>query len=650
MFYFSIYFIMVFVFFNNFIGASVKSLSVNDVKRRRLFNDVILTLKTRKNKKNKKNGNIKKIKKNRNIKKIKNTEITETPILINTHNSNSFDKIFSEIIGCLSIPKVTHGHIFHYFNYFLYDILENNSIANKLILDELKDDIDLFLVLLMSFIDNKKNIDIPAIKNYILESNKKLENLYYYENKGSFLDKNSYIIETNNNLIFKIYNFLEAANIKNIIEKVKNKKQLDETESNIFDCYELLISLIDTNKIWRINNNLNNNDLIMTKITNNNNIIKQDIDLYLYSIKEEIANNNDNIFKKILTTYLYYLLLSAGVISDKLFKSTISNSIFDKKEINESFSKIKEAFQISENTLSRLWTIISQNKQLFSDPNQYKYIETIDEIGGITEYFKKYIMQKKPKNSSFVEKIKDSGPTILKVVGSGLLIVGGIYAADKILGGNFIKKTTEGLTNFIKTGKDNIFNWFKKSSSTELLYKTSSTNFIEKGLLSAAGGVNNIIVESTKRFLPAWSSSGAGAFISGMGLLALQQETSNLITKNVLQPIAQKLGFYGIDTNFSFYKYTKNKIVDFLNSVKTYYKYIISGHIINESVIIEKRFEYQQAIKKAIILADANKNKNFKKIESLFFQQLKHSVGLLETERSHKELKEIHYKEFLSKV
>lgn len=628
MFYFNMYLIIIFTFFNNIIGVVKRRRVNNDIKRKRVVNDIILKLK------------------NRNINKIKNIQKNNAPLLINDTNDKSFDKNCSEIIGCISIPKITHGHIFGYFYFFLNDILENNSMANELILNELKDDIDLFLVLLMNFIDNKKNIDIQAIKNYILENNKQLENLYFFENKGSFFDNNNYIIQTTSDLLLKIYNFLESEKIKDIIQKVKVNNELDDKESSIFAYYKFQESLINKN-IWRTNNDLNNNDLVMTKISNN--IIKKDIDDYLYSIKEEIEKKNDNIFQKIITTYLYSLLLKADIISYKLFESTISNTIFDKNDIYESLDKIQEAFKISEDVLTNLWTIISKNKELFKNSDQYKYIETIDKIGGISQYFKKYIMGKKSKNSSFMEKIKTNGSTILKVVGTGLLIATGIYAADNILGGNFIKKATDGLTNFVKTTKDNIFNWFKKTDSIKLLYKTSTTNFIEKGLLNTAGGVNDIIINNTKKILPAWCSSGCGAFISGMGLLALQEETGGLITNYMLQPIAQKLGFHGIDTNFSFYKYTRNKIVNFFTSIKTYYTYIISGSIINESAMIEKRFEYQKIIKKIIISANQNKNKYFKKFETLFFMELKNEIKSIDDQRYYKELKDAHYVEFRSK-
>jgi hypothetical protein len=589
--------------------------------------------------------------KNNRLKQVKNNRLKEKrdkKLIENNENieviekvsepkdiNKAADAVFSEIVASVCAQEINYGHIFTYFKFFLNNILlQEDSSKARSVFNELLPDIDVFFQLIDFLTSKKKEINFNQIKSYILENHRSLYELYFSQKDVLFSDKTSYAIELSPYTLLQIYNFFEDN--KDILKRTKEKKKLeDNIEENLLYSHNLLNALIKNNMLFK-NEALDSNEISITK--KNTKTILKDGTIFLEQLAKKIEEDldrtvykindyDDIVLRKIINSYLYYLFLKADIISKKDFENIVKKTILDKEDIAGSFKIINEAFNNSESFILNLWKIVSRNKELFSNSKEYRYIQAIDAQGGMSEYLKKYIIQKKLNKTPLMKKVKEYLPAIGKAVGIGVAIAGGIYAAQRISGKNFIQEGMQSISNFIQTKKDSIFNWFQKTKPEEILYQTSTTNFIEQALVGGSRGLIDTMTEKVKEFLPSWFSKGAGSFTVGMGMLWAKEQANSLIMEKVLQPIAKTLGFHGIDVNFSFYKYTKNKVVGFFTDNKIYCKYNIPGNTINESLLIQERFKNQKSIQDIIMAVNKKDYKYIERMESLFHNQMRYYIA-----------------------
>lgn len=570
---------------------------------------------------NKKNSRLKLVKKT-----IKQKSSDNNVTRIENNNSNNNSNL-SNIIGALFSSQVHYAHIFNYIGDF-YQILYFQKSFDKKIIDELRGDLKIFQDFLMTLIDKNNTINIDQIKEYILKNDPMEYELYCKSNTISFLDKNSYVIEINPNSYLNIKNFLDENNINKLIKENPdiNNNMSEKNKTILF--FSDIINKLNASKILLFNSELKLNGTII-KIKKK--IIQSNINDYFYAIKEKFTD--EQFFQNIINNYLLYLLLEAEIVSRQSFEKIALKTMLNKKEVLANFKEINKALKKSGEAIYRLWEIITQNKSLFiKDEKKYTDIEMIDALGGMSQYLKTYIMQRKKKKLTGLEKVKNYLPAVAKVVGTAALIAGGIYAANAITGGAVIAKGV----GLIGTFKDTVLNWFKEKSSSEIALKTITTNFVGVGLDMALSKPVDALFNN---FTPA--KAGVGGFVFGMARLAAISAIYSKITVKILEPIAKKLGFDIY--NKSLYDLSKDQVKDFFNIgiSNRYFQYLLSYNSINESFLIEKAIQEQKVMQYIIKSVMEDNYQEIAYVEGLFKRQLGSVVAEYDSVRAQNSILEM---------
>ncbi len=634
MFYLSFFFIILFIL-NNIVSLdqsnidNITSLKTpvlkfkKKIRKRKLINKI-----NKKSKKKLKNiiGNIKaKDNKDKSSSSISNVNI---------------DNTLSSLIGCVLDSEIKYGHIFYYFkNYFnnfinkerqkYQESISGRSEKDKTIKDEeinfkmmndLFIEVSVFMDLLQALYINEdeNNIDINKIQEVIKQNDIELSSQYLSFKEVPYIEDKNYVIEVNHDSLVLMNEYFINNNIEELLSKKKSGSKLNKAENELIWFYDFLYNM-------QKNRNLMPDKALSMGITiikqKSTNVINKDMMEYLKDISKRIKN--ENLLYDIIYTYLYYLLFQAEIISKSAFENTISKTVFNKNNLIEDLKCINESFKDSEKIIGYLWKLINEKRDVYTDNKFHKYIDEVNKVGSIENYFRNYILQNKKKNLSFKEKTLNILPTIGKVVGAAVLVGSAIYAADKMSGKGLIDKGLSSIPNFISDSKNTILNWFSRKTSGEIALRVVASNFVGEGFEVAGQAPINFLGKGLSaginQYIP-YANTVAGSFITSMFVMAAKKEAYSVFTKTILTPIAAKIGFKKY--NFNFYDYGKEKIINFFNNINMYYVYKIPDIGINISMKIKDLYFKQSRIQSFIKVVNEKENEVALWIEKAFRAQL----------------------------